>query len=160
MRDTIYRQDAVMEIANHLGIPAENWMKIAEEWLRDVPPAQPEEIALHESCTDCPLYDKDRHSCPRFNKVIPEVLREAQPEQHWIPVTERLPEEKKDVLIAFKHNMAVGFWEDILDNGEPVWYANSGDGWMTDTANVDSDGIPIAWMPLPDPWRGEQNAVN
>lgn len=117
--------------------------------------AEPE-ISLHESCTDCPLYDKDRHSCPRFNKVIPEVLREVQSEQRWIPVTERLPEEKKDVLIAFKHNMAVGFWEDILDNGEPAWYANSGDGWMTDTETVDSDGIPIAWMPLPEPWGGEQ----
>lgn len=83
-----------------------------------------------------------------------------EPEQRWIPVTERLPEEKKDVLIAFKHNMAVGFWEDILDNGEPVWYANSGDGWMTDTANVDSDGIPIAWMPLPTPWEGGQDDNN
>ena len=81
-------------------------------------------------------------------------LPSAQPEPQWIPRSERLPEEKKDVLIAFKHNMAVGFWEDILDNGEHVWYANSGDGWMTDTANVDSDGIPIAWMPLPEPYKG------
>ena len=40
--DVIYRNDAVMEIANHLGMPAENWIKIAEEWLRDVPSAQPE----------------------------------------------------------------------------------------------------------------------
>lgn len=136
--DVIYRQDAVREIANHLGIPAENWMKIAEEWLRDVPSAQPTqnntsnalksldcisrqdaikaaecivdhhtitpyktmrsamdhlqrilrgmpsaepEISLHESCTDCPLYDKDRHSCPRFNKVIPETLREVMEER-------------------------------------------------------------------------------
>ena len=81
-------------------------------------------------------------------------LPSAQPEQRWIPCSERLPEEKKDVLIAFKHNMAVGFWEDILDNGEPVWYANSGDGWMTGTDSVDSDGIPIAWMPLPEPYQG------
>ena len=74
----------------------------------------------------------------------------------WIPVTERLPEEKQDVLLAFKHNMVVGFWEDILDNGEPAWYANSGDGWMTGTESVDSDGIPIAWMPLPEPYKGEE----
>lgn len=77
--------------------------------------------------------------------------------RQWIPVSERLPEEKKDVLIAFKHNMAVGFWEDILDNGEPAWFVNSGDGWMTGTTTVDSDGIPIAWMPLPKPWKdGEE----
>lgn len=48
MSDIISRQDAVREIANHLGIPAENWMKIAEEWLRDVPSAQPEIIYCGE----------------------------------------------------------------------------------------------------------------
>ena len=84
-----------------------------------------------------------------------EGLPSVQMEPHWTPCSEMLPEEKKDVLIAFKHNMVVGFWEDILDNGEPVWYANSGDGWMTGTATVDSDGIPIAWMPLPEPYKGE-----
>lgn len=65
--------------------------------LRHMPSAKPEEIALralHESCTDCPLYDKDRHRCPRFNKVIPETLREvisAQPERKkgkWIQTDE------------------------------------------------------------------------
>ena len=49
--------------------------------MKELPSVQPEEIALHESCTDCPLYDKDRHRCPRFNKVIPETLRELQSAQ-------------------------------------------------------------------------------
>ena len=48
-----------------------------------VPSAQPDERMLHESCTDCPLYDKDRHSCPRFNKVIPVTLRELQSAQPY-----------------------------------------------------------------------------
>jgi len=65
----------------------EGWIKFDTEkdenkfihLVRDTAPsAQPEEIALHESCTNCPLYDNDRHSCPRFNKVIPETLREVQ----------------------------------------------------------------------------------
>lgn len=82
-----------------------------------------------------------------------DVIKSLPSAQRWIPVSERLPEEKQDVLLAFKHNMVVGFWEDILDNGEPAWYANSGDGWMTGTESVDSDGIPIAWMPLPEPYK-------
>ena len=99
--------------------------------------------------------DTDRKISLEDAEYVIEKLPSAQPE--WIPVTDRLPEEKTDVLLAFKNNMAVGFWEDILRDGVPAWYANSGDGWMTDTENVDSDGIPIAWMPLPEPWKGEDD---
>jgi len=49
MADMIYRKDAIKKIAEHLGIPAENWMKIAEEWMKDVPSAQPEII----NCREC-----------------------------------------------------------------------------------------------------------
>lgn len=80
-----------------------------------------------------------------------EKLPSVQPKR-WIPVTERLPEEKQDVLLAFKHNMVVGFWEDILNDGGQAWYANSGNGWFTETEAVDDDGFPLAWMPLPEPY--------
>lgn len=114
-----------------------------EAILRRLPSAQPQDIA------------RDIATIIENEKDMRVVLKNAEPQ--WIPVSERLPEEKQDVLLAFKHNMVVGFWEDILDNGEPAWYANSGDGWMTGTESVDSDGIPIAWMPLPEPWRGEKD---
>lgn len=45
--------------------------------------AQSEYVALHESCTDCPLYDRKNHNCPRFNRVIPTAIRDAQPED-WM----------------------------------------------------------------------------
>lgn len=109
--------------------------------------------------TECNPYGKPTLDYDSGLKVIEHLKKMPSElpstEAEWIPCSERLPEEKKDVLIAFKHNMAVGFWEDILDNGKPVWYANSGDGWMTDTESVDNDGIPIAWMPLPKPYREE-----
>ena len=47
----------------------------------ELPSAQPEDAALHESCTDCPLYDHDKHRCPRFNKVIPTTIQEIQDTQ-------------------------------------------------------------------------------
>ena len=69
MRDTIYREEAINKIAEHLGVPAENWMKIAEEWIKDVPSAaQPECIqnnAVHlcDSCrytyVTCPSHGND-----------------------------------------------------------------------------------------------------
>ena len=42
-----------------------------------VPSAQPD---LDEWCTDCSEYDHERHCCPRFNRVIREALKDAQPE--------------------------------------------------------------------------------
>ena len=36
--------------------------------------------ALDEWCTDCKEYDKEKHCCPRWNRVIREALKDAQPE--------------------------------------------------------------------------------
>lgn len=114
--------------------------------------------AMHESCTDCPLYDHDRHNCPRFNKVIPTAIRDAQP--RWIPCTERLPEEDNctgsgvqysdDVLITVINTMDE---ETVIDYGHTIdgeWYSETTDcfiphGWK-----------PIAWMPLPEPYKEGQ----
>ena len=41
--------------------------------------AQPEPH-YDEWCTDCKEYDKERHCCPRWNRVIRETLKDAQPE--------------------------------------------------------------------------------
>ena len=42
-----------------------------------LPSAQPD---LDEWCTDCKEYDKEKHHCPRFNRVIREALKDTQPE--------------------------------------------------------------------------------
>lgn len=57
----------------------------------------------------------------------------------WISVEERLPEENFEVLILFKHNMAVGCYD-----GECDWCINTDDGYY-----AYCDGKPTHWMPLP-----------
>lgn len=82
-----------------------------------------------------------------------EILNEKEPSNGWIPISERLPQEKLNVLLALKHNMVVGFWEYVSEFGSNEWYVITEDGFYT---SIDKD-VPVAWMPLPDLYKGEQN---
>lgn len=72
----------------------------------------------------------------------------AEPELIWIPVTERLPMNGVDVIVS------------VLDDSGDTPYRFTSIGWCTPDGQywvVDNEmcyGV-IAWMPLPEPWRGE-----
>ena len=66
-----------------------------------------------------------------------------EPEPHWIPVTERLPEHSGWYLVT-----------QILTEDDdqlvcPKWYP-TWSGWYENKQ-------VIAWMPMPEPWKGESN---
>ena len=65
----------------------------------------------------------------------------------WIHVTERLPKVNTDVLMQFKENMTVGFYH------LGWWHVNTGNGFYTSI--LISEDQPTAWMPLPEPYKGE-----
>lgn len=65
----------------------------------------------------------------------------------WIPVTERLPEEDIDVLLQFPKNMGVGYQEDGF------WNIVTGNDMYCGLD--EGEAKPIAWMPLPEQYRGE-----
>lgn len=46
--------------------------------INELPSAQPD---LDEWCPDCKEYDKERNSCPRWNRVIKETLKDLQEER-------------------------------------------------------------------------------
>ena len=73
-------------------------------------------------------------------------LPSAQPEQRWIPCSERLPAYGEDVLISIGGYCNVGHI--VLANEEEQynWYFS---GWYHLPNDVD------AWMPLPAPYRKE-----
>ena len=88
--DTISRQ-AALDIFDDYNVAVENGQIEAysrdRKRLCDLPPAQPEPH-YDEWCTDCKEYDKERHCCPRWIKVIRQALADAQPKQRtgkWIP---------------------------------------------------------------------------
>lgn len=83
-----------------------------------------------------------------------EILPSAQPEQRWIPVTERLPENDNEVLITV--------WDAEDDYVEVYKGFYQGHEWWTQWCHGCSkikdepcgENIVIAWMPLPEPYQG------
>ncbi len=101
--------------------------------------------------------------CPRFNRVIRETLNEVKAAQNgvgWIPCSERLPDEEywtgANVQYSADVLMTVYNAEDeetIIDYGHTV-----NGSWYSDTTDclVPSDWKVLAWMPLPEPWKGNE----
>lgn len=89
----------------------------------------------------------------------------AQPERHWIPVTERLPEEHEwigtktfgttisdKVYVTFESPKGERFTKHLsFQNGKvPSFEQRKIDAWH-------KGSVPIAWMPLPEPYREEEH---
>ena len=71
--------------------------------------------------------------------------KHEQTAQHWIPCSERLPEKDGKYLVTHrKFGKLEATWN--------IFYGGDHDSWLW------NDEI-IAWMPLPDPWRGEEHGV-
>ena len=72
--------------------------------------------------------------------------------QDWIPVTERLPKEQEDVLVVNSHGcISVG---NTFENWKRTL------SWRVDCDNPEEDYYfnPIAWQPLPEPYKENTDA--
>jgi len=81
----------------------------------------------------------------------------ADAEQRWIPVTERLPEEDKQVLVT---ECFTGI------NGKKIYSISLaslyGNDWVTvnDEYKLDPSRFKVvAWMPSPEPYKAESEVV-
>ena len=75
----------------------------------------------------------------------------------WILVEERLPEEKKSVLVQWeKYDRHLNVTLTYLD----VMWLDDADEKVFETINGVPNGKVIAWRPLPDPYRPERSDNN
>ena len=63
-----------------------------------------------------------------------------RPQGEWIPCSERLPKENTEVLMSLEWGIDIGEYR----NGD----------WHSEWINHYDDGNVLAWMPLPQPYKG------
>ena len=93
-----------------------------------------------------------------YNHAI-KALKNLPSAQQWIPCSERPPEADGEYLVTVE-----GYLEGehvlVLNYGTPLLPMNVGEGRAWYLSDIEGDfyydGV-TAWMPLPEPWRGESN---
>ena len=130
-----------------------------------------------------PVIDDAGYEVVRVNDIL--ALPSAQPEQRWIPVTERLPENEQEVFVTVevrpigckpRRRVIKAFYTDGKHTDADsayTWYEleeldcdDNGNiiipkGWWeavdySDEFNMIDDFV-VAWRELPEPWEGRQD---
>lgn len=108
--------------------------------IKKVPTAHPE---LNEWCHECKEYDPEKGCCPRWGQVIRTALEDAKPEQRWVSCSERLPEPDQICIVTDDERLGAYEYGFHSENHDEI------DGWTFLGRKI------IAWMPLPEPYKGE-----
>lgn len=100
------------------------------------------------------LMDSDLDHLQRDDwKEVIQIVQDAPTIQpHWIPCSERLPEEPYGCLVTVWDTNPITM--DEFENILPYFVGWDGEQWN----DGDGEQCPfevIAWMPLPEPWEGE-----
>ena len=95
----------------------------------------------------------DIHPLDYNGQAIMARIRAIPPEQRWIPVTERLPKPNEYEEDVRKYFLVQNEYGDMMvacycGNGKGTWWE------QMYTYCAIRDEI-VAWMPLPESWRGE-----
>lgn len=82
-----------------------------------------------------------------YHDLLVACFTDLTPAQRWIPCEERLPEPGVSVLVDVADIPAGGRFpliDEICKDGE--WLNCDGSEWLA-----------LAWMPIPDPWKGKND---
>lgn len=86
------------------------------------------------------------------NRKAHEMGIQALERTRWIPCSERLPENHKAVLATWKDT-----WYQNAKENIDILFREENERWYGNFGNLERNGSAevIAWMPLPEPYRGK-----
>ena len=146
---TAYNVDKVVEELLALNKNYNDGINLYEE-VAEIPTEEAIEIVKQESekyeeyykdCGDCEAYNKEKHHCPKFCKVIKETVKEIE-ENHndWISCSERLPK-YGEVVMCYCTNSGITISCITHKGVKPSKSVRFGQHSV------------IAWQPLPQPYQ-------
>ena len=98
-------------------------------------------------------------------------IERREPVMRWIPCSERLPEDIRPVIVTWKNIDPASYYQYVVGkhftgtacykNGKWYWYSSTTEDMLAEYGRYDSEEFDeaiecIAWMPLPEPWKGEE----
>lgn len=97
----------------------------------------------------------------RFDKANQIILDALSAEARWIPCSEKLPKEDARYLVQMSYGiMKVLSWANVLEKVDDFdFYNKKHSGWYeydSEWGYCEKNEV-LAWMPLPEPWKGEEN---
>lgn len=91
------------------------------------------------------------------NSKIWQQIKDLPSAQRWFPVSERLPEEEKDVLITKEPFKINGYEEKVIKAKRSADPRSGKIEWWSPEFGTLTDKSVLAWVPLPEPWKGDNN---
>ena len=95
----------------------------------------------YKDCGDCEAYNKEKHYCPKFCKVIKETVKEIEDNHNrWIPCSERLPKYGEVVMCS------------CTNSGITISCITHKGVKPSKSVRFGQHSV-IAWQPLPEPFK-------
>ena len=95
----------------------------------------------YKDCGDCEAYNKEKHHCPKFCKVIKETVKEIEANHNdWISCSERLPKYGEVVMCS------------CTNSGITISCITHKGVKPSKSVRFGQHSV-IAWQPLPEPYK-------